>query len=393
MASSMKKTLTDFDKFHTNQNNYQDINTLLEEETTLILINPNEEILSLGLILGGSVYNTVTVQTLEQAYALQNGRYKIIITNNEPFSETTLIKTIEALHEHDTGQVVSKNIIGVNNNKYKENEFVKINVEQYQNHDRPLYRSPYQFMCEELVSPWHGVLFPFNTELYKNPFQKINDTDFDYYNLVASGFFWCYILHCHKEKWIDQQITLFDISGANLMFQKNLIQHWSPWLKSYSDFCLENDFARTQLSKAGILLEDSKTKQINVEESKKILDKLWDQEIEKWDKFDGNGFKTFCDVWHIIKRKEANSTITYVNVNLISDHSLIKKWVSALKGKTFWFVSNIFTSHISRAWANGSRSEEFLQQQRILSFFNKEDVVFGTLLTDELKKAKKAKIV
>ena len=41
-----------------------------------------------------------------------------------------------------------------------------------------------------------------------------------------------------------------------------------------------------------------------------------------------------------------------------------------------------------RAWA--TVPEEFLQQKRVLSFLNKEDVIFGTLLNDDLTKSQES---
>ena len=382
---TIKKTQTDFNKYDTHGNQYQDINTILEEETTLVLVSPNEEVQALSLIIGTSVYDTKTVSTIEEAHSISSKRYKIITSN--VFSETTLIKVLESILEY--GNVESKNILGIDtttNNK----STTKVDLDQYKDHDRPVFTNSYKFMCEEIVSPWHNVLFPFNTEIYKNPFKKIDNTKFSHYNLVASGFFWAWILRCNNWQG-DEIVTLFDISGANLTYQRNLLQHWSPWLQTYSEFALSNDYARSQLEKSGLLIIEDK--KVNIEKSKKVLDNLWLQEMKKWDLFEGDGQKTFNDLFRILKKEERLNKITTVNINLISDHALVKKWVSALSDRTFWFVSNIFTSHISRAWANGSRSEEFLQQQRVLSYFNKDDVVFGTLLTDELIKNKKARTI
>ena len=380
---TIKKTQTDFNKYDTHGNQYQNINTILEEETTLVLVSPNEEVKALSLIIGTSVYDTKTVSTIEEAHSISSKRYKII--TSDVFSETTLIKVLESILEY--GNVESKNILGIDTTN--NNDTTKVDLDQYKNHDRPVFTNSYKFMCEEIVSPWHNVLFPFNTEIYKNPFKKI-DTKFSHYNLVASGFFWAWLLRCNN--WQGEEIvTLFDISGANLTYQRNLLQHWSPWLQTYSEFALSNDYARSQLEKSGLLIIEDK--KVNIEESKKVLDNLWLQEMKKWDLFEGDGQKTFNDLFRILKKEERLNKITTVNINLISDHALVKKWVSALSNRTFWFVSNIFTSHISRAWANGSRSEEFLQQQRVLSYFNKDDVVFGTLLTDELTKNKKARTI
>ena len=382
---TIKKTQTDFNKYDTHGNQYQDINTILEEETTLVLVSPNEEVQALSLIIGTSVYDTKTVSTIEEAHSISSKRYKIITSN--VFSETTLIKVLESILEY--GNVESKNILGIDTTT-NNNSTTKVDLDQYKDHDRPVFTNSYKFMCEEIVSPWHNVLFPFNTEIYKNPFKKIDNTKFSHYNLVASGFFWAWILRCNNWQG-DEIVTLFDISGANLTYQRNLLQHWSPWLQTYSEFALSNDYARSQLEKSGLLIIEDK--KVNIEKSKKVLDNLWLQEMKKWDLFEGDGQKTFNDLFRILKKEERLNKITTVNINLISDHALVKKWVSALSDRTFWFVSNIFTSHISRAWANGSRSEEFLQQQRVLSFFNKDDVVFGTLLTDELTKNKKARTI
>ena len=382
---TIKKTQTDFNKYDTHGNQYQDINTILEEETTLVLVSPNEEVQALSLIIGTSVYDTKTVSTIEEAHSISSKRYKIITSN--VFSETTLIKVLESILEY--GNVESKNILGIDTTT-NNNSTTKVDLDQYKDHDRPVFTNSYKFMCEEIVSPWHNVLFPFNTEIYKNPFKKIDNTKFSHYNLVASGFFWAWILRCNNWQG-DEIVTLFDISGANLTYQRNLLQHWSPWLQTYSEFALSNDYARSQLEKSGLLIIEDK--KVNIEKSKKVLDNLWLQEMKKWDSFEGDGQKTFNDLFRILKKEERLNKITTVNINLISDHALVKKWVSALSDRTFWFVSNIFTSHISRAWARGSRSEEFLQQQRVLSFFNKDDVVFGTLLTDELTKNKKARTI
>ncbi|OUW32485.1 MAG: hypothetical protein CBD31_01535 [Flavobacteriaceae bacterium TMED171] len=382
---TITKTKTDFNKYDIHGNQYQDINKLLEDDTTLILISPNEEVQALSLIIGTSVYDTKTVTTLEQAHNLNSKRYKIIV--NDIFSETTLIKVLESILKY--GNVKSKNILGIDTT-LKDTSTTDVDLDQYKDHDRPVFTNSYKFMCEEIVSPWHNVLFPFNTEFYKNPFPQIDNEKFSHYNLVASGFFWTWLLRCNN--WQGNEIvTLFDISGANLTFQRNLLQHWSPWLQTYSEFALENDYARSQLEKSGLLIV--KNKEINIEESKKVLDNLWAQEIKKWDVFEGDGNKTFNELFHIMKKHERLNKINFVNINLISDHALIKKWVSALTGPTFWFVSNIFTSHISRAWANGSRSEEFVRQQRVLSFLNKGDYIFGTLLNDDLTKSKKARII
>ena len=382
---TIKKTQTDFNKYDTHGNQYQDINTILEEETTLVLVSPSEELQALSLIIGTSVYDTKTVSSIEEAHSISSKRYKII--TSDIFSETTLIKVLESVLEY--GNVESKNILGIDTTT-NDNSTTKVDLDQYKNHDRPVFTNRYKFMCEEIVSPWHNVMFPFNTEIYKNPFPQVDNINFSHYNLVASGFFWAWILRCNNWQG-DEIVTLFDISGANLTYQKNLLQHWSPWLQNYSEFALSNDYARSQLEKSGLLIIEDK--KVNIEKSKKVLDNLWLQEMKKWDSFEGDGQKTFNDLFRILKKEERLNKITTVNINLISDHALVKKWVSALSDRTFWFVSNIFTSHISRAWANGSRSEEFLQQQRVLSFFNKDDVVFGTLLTDELTKNKKARTI
>lgn len=383
----MTSTATDFNKYDTHGNQYQDINTILEEETTLVLVSPGDEVSALSLIIGNSVYDTKTVETIEDAYKIKSKTYKIIIENTV-FSETTLIKVLEHLLEKN--HITGDGITGINTS-IELPPVITVELEQYKNQDRPIYTNSYKFMCEEIVSPWHNVLFPFNTELYKNPFSQINIRNFDHYNLVASGFFWTWLLKSNN--WQGKEIvTLFDISGANLTYQRNLIQHWSPWLQTYSEFALSNDYARSQLEKSGMLVrKDERT--LDLDESKKVLDNLWSQEMKKWDSFEGDGQKSFNDIFHILKEHEVADKINIVNLNLISDHALIKKWISSLQGRSFWFVSNIFTSHISRAWANGSRSEEFLQQQRVLSFLNKEDVIFGTLLNDDLTKSKKARIL
>ena len=375
----------DFDKFRTEQNNYQDINSILEEDTNLIVVSASKELQALCLILSASVYSTRFVDSLEEAKQIQDKRFKIIVHNNEPFSETSLIKTIEELLQKDTGQVSCKNIIGIDTSKYDKEIDVKVDLDQYKDFDRPIFTNTYKFGCEELVSPWANVLFPFNTETYKDPFTKLQDKNFTHYNLVASGFFWTWLLH--KNNFENEVLTLFDISGANLQYTRNLIQEWSPWVQSYSEFVLSNDFAKLHLQKAGQLIMDDNN-QIDYSESQNLLDNLWQQEMEKWP-----NSKAFHSVWHNVKNAEFEDRLSFVNLNLISDHALLKRWVALLEGKTFWFVSNIFTSHISRAWARGSRSEEYLQQQRVLSFLNKDDIIFGTLLNNDLSKSKKARII
>ena len=90
----MTSTATDFNKYDTQGNQYQDINTILEEETTLVLVSPSDEVSALSLIIGNSVYDTKTVETIEDAYNIKSKTYKIIIENTV-FSETTLIKVLE----------------------------------------------------------------------------------------------------------------------------------------------------------------------------------------------------------------------------------------------------------------------------------------------------------
>ena len=75
---TITKTQTDFNKYDTHGNHYQDINKLLEDDTTLILVSPNEEVQALSLIIGTSVYDTKTVSTIEQAHSINSKRYKII---------------------------------------------------------------------------------------------------------------------------------------------------------------------------------------------------------------------------------------------------------------------------------------------------------------------------
>ena len=108
----------DFNKFKIEGNLYPWAQRFLEDQTDLILVNPNELTEIYGQLLS-SIFNSVKITpTLKQAYSLTR-ETSIVVENNALFSETMIVEMLIKSEEIDktisTGDV---HIITKGNKKY-----------------------------------------------------------------------------------------------------------------------------------------------------------------------------------------------------------------------------------------------------------------------------------
>jgi hypothetical protein len=374
----------DFNKFKIEGNLYPWAQRFLEDQTDLILVNPNELTEIYGQLLS-SIFNSVKITpTLKQAYSLIR-ETSIVVENNALFSETMIVEMLIKSKEIDktisTGDV---HIITKGNKK--EDCVIDDSFKKYERADMPFCTDLKTFKIRETVSPWMNNLFAFNTEMYKNPWSKVEDKNVDHYVMVASGFLWGWLMTANNWNEHKEHITLFDISAMNLMHLENLIGHWSPWDQSYVDFVMENEYARNIFTRAGWIEGE------DFDSSRKQLTELWDQEMERWSELKDSldkefpedktkkeiGTDIFLEFWHKLQYASANGMLSYANLNIISDQYLVKKLSTITKeGKTCWFVSNIFTSYASRLWSNGSKDNELVWFETFTKRLNKGDLILG----------------
>jgi len=368
----------DFNKYKVDDNEYPNAQRILESKVDLILVNPNEETYFYSLLVNNVVNNVQTVKTLKEALEYKSN-YAIIVEHNAKFCETLFI---EMLIKHNREQ---KNISTGNIHLLKQRDPLIVRggqgntledcitdktLEEFSTLDRPVCNDLTTLKIDESISPWRSNIFAFNTEIYINPFEKINNKEFGHYMMVASGWLWAWLLHTNN--WNpreNQYVTLFDVSGLQLLFVENLISYWSPWDQSYTDFVMSNDLAKSIMIKSGWIEDFSEER---IKESKEHLDSLWDQEMKRW-----GDEQSFLEFFRELQWASANGKLSYANLNIISDGYITKKLASSTNGRTFWFVSNIFTSHASRMWSNGSKENELDWYEVFKKRLNKKDIIYG----------------
>jgi len=364
----------DFDKFKIEDNLYPQSQMLLEDETDLILVKPNELTKTYGYLISSIFNNLIVVDTLEEALQ-HDSKWKAIVENDKFFSETLFVEMI-IKNQKLNSAVSTKHIHLLNNQQSLDNCEVDTSLEKLATLDVPPCKDITSFSIKEIVSPWVNNLFAFNTEVYKNPFPKIENKKFDHYVMVASGWLWGWLLTANKWDPKKEYLTLFDISGTNLLHIENIIAKWSPWDQTFTDFMLGNTLAKEILIYSGWIEGGDEVK------AREHLNDLWKQEMIRWASLNDSqdpevGWDLFCEFFRKLQYASHEGKLSYVNANIISDSFLVKKLSTLTKGRAFWFISNIFTSYASRMWSAGSKDNELVWYETFKKKLNKDDVIFG----------------
>ena len=371
MSSESNK---DFDKFKIEGNDYPNAQRILESAVDLILVNPNEQTSFYSLIVSNVLNNVTTVETLEEALAFKSN-YAIIVENDAEFSETMFIEML-IKNKQEEKAISTGNVHLLKLGQLLEDCVTDKTLEELSSQDRPFCKDLVTFRIQEEVSPWVNNLFAFNTEKYYNPFNKLKNKKFDHYVMVASGWLWAWQLTANKWNPEEEYLTLFDISSTNLLHLRNIVEKWSPWDQSFTDFILENPLAKEIFIYSGWIEGN------DIEATRNHLTDLWEQEMIRWASLKHSddpevGWELFKEFFHNFQKSSALGKISYVNMNVISDNFLAKKLSTYTKGRSYWFISNIFTSYASRMWSAGSKDNELVWYETFKKRLNKDDVVFG----------------
>lgn len=364
----------DFNKYKVDDNEYPNAQRTLESIVDLILVNPSEETSLHSLIVSNVLNDIKTVETLEQALKFKS-KYAIIVENNAEFSETLFIEML-IKHNKEEKPISTGDIHLLQLGNIIDNCITDDSLKQFSLQDRPICKDLVTFRIQEEISPWVNNLFAFNTEKYYNPFPKLDNKKFDHYVMVASGWLWAWQLTANDWNPDEEYLTLFDISSTNLLHLRNIVEKWSPWDQSFTDFILENSLAKEIFLYSGWIEGD------NIDDIKKHLTFLWDQEMIRWASLKNSddpevGFELFLRFFHKFQKASFSKKISYVNMNIISDNFLAKKLATYTKGRSYWFISNIFTSYASRMWSAGSKDNELVWYETFKKRLKKDDVVFG----------------
>ena len=357
----------DYNKLKIEGNDYLNAQKILRSDVNLILVNPSEETSFYSLLVSGVLNKIITVKTLEEALTFKSN-YAIIVENNAEFSETMFIEMLFK-NNHEEKAISTGNVHLLKLGQLLEDCVTDKTLEEFSSQDRPLCKDLVTFRIQEEVSPWVNNLSAFNTEKYRHPFNELKNKKFDHYVMVASGWLWAWQLSANKWNPEKEYLTLFDISSTNLLYLKNIVEKWSPSDQSFIDFILENPLAKEILIYSG-WIED------NIKLTRDHLTDLWaslkhsdDPEV---------GWELFKDFFSNFQKSSSLGKISYVNINLITDNFLVKKLSTYTKGRSYWFISNIFASYASRMWSAGSKENELVWYETFKKRLNKDDIVFGT---------------
>ena len=399
---------TDYEKYLIEDNDYTHYQDRLILNTHLILVNPNEETEFYGVLVGNVVEEINTVKTIQEAkniIALKKHDWYIVVENDAHFSETLFVQMMMKLDiqlgyvddkdKIDSG-VSTGDIHAMRDHQVLDDMLVDKNLRKYEDVDRPHCSDLTTLRINEITSPWLNNLFAFNTEQYKNPYEKLDNDRFDHYVMVSSGWLWAWLLESNKWEPNESYLTLFNIDGPALSYITNLVHYWSPWDQSYVDFVTTNETAKSIMIKAGLIEPEDDQTTIKAQ-SKEHLQNMWDHEMERWAKIDNSndpkvGEEVFLRFFRKWQWAEANGKVSIANLNIMSDNLLTKKLSTLCKGRSFWFVSNIFASYGSRMWSGGDKDVEMEFFTAFKKRLNKHDVVHGSLpFRDPKKKVYTAK--
>jgi len=389
---------TDYEKYLIENNDYTYYQDRLILQTNLILVNPNEETEFYGVLVGNVVDEIKNVNTIHEAkdiIALKKHDWYIVVERDAHFSETLFVQLMMRLDSINAG-ISTGDVHVISQEQLLDNILIEKDLRKYEDVDRPHCSDLTTLRINEIISPWLNNLFAFNTEQYKNPFEKIDNTRFDHYVMVSSGWLWAWILESNNWEPNKSYLTLFNIDGPALSYITNLVHYWSPWDQSYADFVTTNETAKTIMIKAGLIEPEDDQTTIN-KQSKEHLQTMWDHEMERWARIDNSedpkiGEEVFLRFFRKWQWAEANGKVSIANLNIMSDNLLTKKLSTLCKGRSFWFVSNIFASYGSRMWSGGDKDVEMEFFTAFKKRLNKHDVVHGSLpFRDPKKKVYTAK--
>jgi len=376
---------TDYEKYLIEENDYTRYQDRLIEETLLVLVAPNEETQFYSVLVCNVVDEICTIDNIEDInniIAQGKHNYYIIVERDAKFSETLFVQLMMRLDKISTG-ISTGDIHVIHEFQSLENLKTEPNLKKFEGVDRPHCTDLTTLRINEIISPWLNNLFAFNTEQYKDPYEKLDNTDFNHYVLVSSGWLWAWLLE--KNNWNPQEeyLTLFNIDGPALTYVTNLVHYWSPWDQSYVDFVTTNETAKTIMIKAG-LIEPKDDHTTITSESKQHLQNMWDHEMLRWAKIDNSedpkiGEQVFLRFFRKWQWAEANGKLSIANLNIMSDNLLTKKLSTLCKGRAFWFVSNIFASYGSRMWSGMNKQVELQFFEDFKKKLNSNDAVHGSL--------------
>jgi hypothetical protein len=376
---------TDYQKFLIEENNYTYYQDRLIMDTKLILVNPNEETEFYSILVANVVDELTTVKDIQEAKSIiakKEHKFYIIVEHNAKFSETLFIQLMINLDKLNTG-ISTGDIHCLKPEQNLDNKLINKDLKKYEEVDRPHCTDLTTLRINEVISPWLNNLFAFNTEQYKNPFDGLDNTKFNHYVLVSSGWLWAWLLESNNWDPKEEYLTLYNIDGPALTHVTNLVHYWSPWDQSYVDFVTTNETAKSMMIKAGLIESENDHTTIK-EESKERLQSMWDHEMLRWAKIDNSndpkvGEEVFLRFFRKWQWAEANGKLSIANLNIMSDILLTKKLSMLCKGRSFWFVSNIFASYVSRMWSGGQKDVELEFFEGFKKRLNKNDVVHGSL--------------
>lgn len=376
---------TDYEKYLIEENDYTRYQDRLIEETLLVLVAPNEETQFYSVLVGNVVDEICTIDNIEDInniIAQGKHNYYIIVERDAKFSETLFVQLMMRLDKISTG-ISTGDIHVIHEFQSLENLKTEPNLKKFEAVDRPHCTDLTTLRINEIISPWLNNLFAFNTEQYKDPYEKLDNTDFNHYVLVSSGWLWAWLLEKNNWNPEEEYLTLFNIDGPALTYVTNLVHYWSPWDQSYVDFVTTNETAKTIMIKAG-LIEPKDDHTTIADESKQHLQNMWDHEMLRWAKIDNSedpkvGEQVFLRFFRKWQWAEANGKLSIANLNIMSDNLLTKKLSTLCKGRAFWFVSNIFASYGSRMWSGMNKQVELQFFEDFKKKLNSNDAVHGSL--------------
>jgi hypothetical protein len=388
---------TDYEKYLIEKNDYIHYQDRLIIETKLIIVNPNNETDFYGVLVGNVVDELVNVKTLQEAkdiIAKKEHKYYIVVERDAKFTETLFVQLMMELDQVDNG-ISTGDVHAIKQEQNLDHVKVDTDLRKYEEVDRPQCIDLTTLRINEIISPWLNNLFAFNTEKYVDPYHKIQNTNFDHYVMVSSGWLWAWLLESNDWNPETQHLTLFNIDGPALTHVTNLVHYWSPWDQSYVDFVTTNEMAKSIMIKAGLIEPESDMTTIGPK-YKQVLQEMWDHEMLRWAKIDNSndpkvGEEVFLRFFRKWQWAEANGKLSIANLNIMSDSLLTKKLSTLCSGRAFWFVSNIFASYGSRMWSGGSKAVELQFFEDFKKKLNKKDIVHGSTPYQEDQKILSAK--